>query len=108
MGYQRRVHGGSGCYKLFKNKAEEVTTRKEMVNLMIVFEHKIIPVWLGAKREGGKYKWKSGMRFAEDEQDEYEGIEGDCLIRKAQHKKVASCEEKFYVLCEVANIEPNS
>ena len=28
------------------------------------------------------------MRFAEDEQDEYEGIEGDCLIRKAQHKKV--------------------
>ena len=23
----------------------------------------IIPVWLGAKREGGKYKWKSGVFF---------------------------------------------
>jgi len=117
----------AGCYKLFKEKVDkvgkktaqrmcakeggfiaEVTTKKEMVNLQLVFENRVIPVWLGAQRmKGGNFKWSSGVRFTEDQVDD-EGNEGGCLIRRAQHKKVVSCEEKFYVLCEVAKIQPAS
>jgi len=118
----------AGCYKLFKDRKKdkvgrkvaqrkcaneggflaEVTTRKEMVNLQLVFDNKVIPVWLGAQRmKGENFKWNSGVQFTEDHVDD-DGNEGGCLIRRAQQKKVVSCDEKFYVLCEVAKIQPPS
>ena len=38
---------------------------------IVNFVAQIIPVWLGAKREGGKYKWKSGVLSSKNPKKKY-------------------------------------
>ena len=113
----------TGCYKLFKekkhkmskNKAQElcqkengyiaeVTTGKENLNLKLIFEKFIIPVWLGAhKNDGKEFTWNSGAKFKQLSLKN-KNAAGKCLTRNAISLVVTKCDGAFFVLCEINHL----